>query len=108
MTAAVVQDSGEDISIERSARPKPQIPHILPSDASAIRERCDQILEGSRELLAHLQNVGVAELFTRLDDSVLQLAIQPGLLGRAHQGATDVRSRSRPARDPEPWFCHQY
>ncbi len=66
---------------ERRARPKPQIPRILPSDASAILERCGQILEGSRELLANLRNVGIAEFFARLDDSVLQLAIQPDSWG---------------------------
>ena len=62
---------------ERRVRSKRRIPLIPPSDASLILERCEQILEGSGELLANLRGVGIAELFARLDDSVLQLAIHP-------------------------------
>ena len=68
---------------ERRVRSKRRIPHIPPSDASRILERCEQILEGSGELLANLRSVGIAELFARLDDSVLQLTIQPDSWGKA-------------------------
>jgi hypothetical protein len=83
---------------ERHVRSKRLIPYIPPSDASRILERCEQILEGSRELLTNLRSVGIAELFARLDDSVLQLAIQPDS-GRAHQGATNVGSCPRLKRN---------
>jgi hypothetical protein len=82
---------------ERRVRSKPQIPCILPSEASAILERCERILEGSRELLGDLQSVGIAELFARLDDSVLQLAIQPDSWGE--------RTRARLMSDLVPALC---
>ena len=66
---------------ERHVRSKPQIPRILPSNASVILERCDHILKDSGALLKDLSNVGIAELFTRLDDPLLQLAIQPDSWG---------------------------
>ena len=79
---------------QRNVRSKPQIPRILPSEASAILERCDHILKGSDELLRNLQSVGIAELFARLDDSVLQLAIQPDSWGE--------RTRARLMSDLAP------
>src|SRR5437016_13872646 len=82
---------------ERRVRSKPQIPRILPSEPSVILERCEQILEGSRELLANLRSVGIAELFARLDDSVLQLAIQPDSWGE--------RTRARLMSDLAPALC---
>lgn len=81
----------------RRVRSKPQIPRILPSDASAIFKRCEQILEGSRELLGNLPGVGIAELLARLDDSVLQLAIQPDSWGE--------RTRARLMSDLAPALC---
>jgi hypothetical protein len=56
---------------------KPQISRISPPEASAIFNRCEHILEDSRELLENLRNAGIAELLARLDDLTLQLAIQP-------------------------------
>lgn len=82
---------------ERRARSKPRIPRISPSDASVILERCKQILEGSHELLANLRSVGIAELFARLDDSVIQLAIQPDSWGE--------RTRARLMSDLAPALC---
>lgn len=81
----------------RRVRSKPKIPRILPSDASAILKRCEQILEGSRELLGNLPNLGIAELFSRLDDSVLELAIQPDSWGE--------RTRARLMSDLAPALC---
>jgi len=82
---------------QRHVRSKPQIPRILPSEASAILERCDHILKGSGELLRNLRSVGIAELFARLDDSVLQLAIQPDSWGE--------RTRARLMSDLAPALC---
>ena len=82
---------------ERHVRPKRCFPHIPPSDASRILERCEKILESSRELLANLRSVGIAELFARLDDSILQLAIQPDSWGE--------RARARLMSDLAPALC---
>lgn len=82
---------------QRRLRSKPRIPRIPPSDASVILARCEQILEGSRELLANLRSVGVSELFARLDDSVLELAIQPDSWGE--------RTRARLMSDLAPALC---
>lgn len=82
---------------ETRVRSKPKIPRILPSDVSAIFKRCEQILEGSRELLGNLPSLGIAELFARLDDSVLQLAIQPDSWGE--------RTRARLMSDLTPALC---
>ena len=81
----------------KPVRSKPRIPRIRPADASRIRERCENILEGSRELLVNLRSVGIAELFARLDDSVLQLAIQPDSWGE--------RTRARLMSDLAPALC---
>src|SRR5207253_8819120 len=79
---------------ERRVRSKRRIPHIPPSDASVILERCEQILAGSRELLANLRSVGIAELFACLDDPVFQLATQPAPWG--------ARTRARLRSDLAP------
>ena len=81
----------------KPVRPKPRIPRIRPADASKILERCENILKGSRELLANLRTAGIAELFARLDDSVLQLAIQPDSWGE--------RTRARLMSDLAPALC---
>ena len=86
-----------DRKAERLVRSKPRVPRILPPDASAIFERCEQILEASRELLANLRSVGIRELFARLDDSVLQLALQPDSWGE--------RTRARLMSDLAPALC---
>jgi hypothetical protein len=54
-------------------------------------------LEDSRELLANLRNAGISELFARLDDAVLQLAIQPDSWGE--------RTRARLMSDLVPALC---
>ena len=82
---------------KRRVRSQPEIPRILPSEASAILERCEHILEGSGELLGNLRSVGIAELFAHLDDSVLQLAIQPDSWGE--------RTSARLMSDLAPALC---
>jgi hypothetical protein len=76
---------------------KPQIPRISAAEASAIFTRCEHILEGSHELLENLRNAGIAELFARLDDLKLQLAIQPDSWGE--------RTRGRLMSDLAPALC---
>jgi hypothetical protein len=76
---------------------KPQISRISPTEASAIFNRCEHILEDSRELLENLRNAGIAELLARLDDLTLQLAIQPDSWGE--------RTRARLMSDLAPALC---
>jgi hypothetical protein len=76
---------------------KPQIPRIPAAEASAIFNRCEHILEDSRELLANLRNAAIAELFGRLDDLTLQLALQPDSWGE--------RTRARLMSDLAPALC---
>ena len=76
---------------------KPQIPRIPAAEASAIFKRCEHILEGSHEILENLRNVGIAELFARLDDLTLQLAIQPDSWGE--------RTRARLMSDLAQALC---
>lgn len=78
----------------RMMRSKPQIPRIPPAEASRILQRCEHILDKSRELLANLRTAGIAELFARLDDAVLQLAIQSDSWGE--------RTRARLMSDLAP------
>jgi len=60
---------------------KQKIPRIPPAEASAIFKRCEQLLEKSRELLLNLRSAGISELLGRMDDRMLQLAIQPDASG---------------------------
>ena len=71
-----------------------QIPRIRPAEASEILTRCEQILVDSRELMANLRTAGIAELFARFDDRLLQLAIQPDSWGE--------RTRARLMSDLAP------
>lgn len=58
-----------------------KIPRIGSAEACELLERCGRVLDNSRDLLANLRLVGLGELFARLDDRVLQLAIQPDAWG---------------------------
>jgi hypothetical protein len=76
---------------------KPQIPRMAAAEASAAFNRCEHILEESRGVLENLRKVGIAELFARLDDLTLQLAIQPDSWGE--------RTRARLMSDLAPALC---
>ena len=78
-------------------REKSQIPRIPAAEASAIFNRCEHMLEDSRELLANLRSAGIAELFSRLDDLTLRLAVQPDSWGE--------RTRARLISDLAPALC---
>jgi len=54
-----------------------QIPRIRPDEAARILQEIEHLLDNSHAVLADLRSVGVAELLRRLDDRMLQLAIQP-------------------------------
>jgi hypothetical protein len=61
----------------RRAAPPQQIPRILPAEAVRILHDIEHLLDNSKALLADLSSVGIAELLRRLNDRMLQLAIQP-------------------------------
>lgn len=61
---------------DRNLSSKQKIPRIRSSEAAEILERCGQILQDSRQLLAELQRKGFDELLRRFDDKILQLAVQ--------------------------------
>lgn len=73
---------------------KSQIPRIPPAEAWSILHECEQVLDDSRKLIANLCSAGIAELFGRLDDKMLQLAIQPDSWGE--------RTRARLMSDIAP------
>lgn len=60
---------------------KQQVPRIRPAEAAKILEKCGRVLENSRDLLGNLRCAGLGELLGRLDDKMLQLAIQPDSWG---------------------------
>jgi hypothetical protein len=66
---------------QRGKTPKHKIPVIRSAEACEILERCGRVLDNSRDLLANLRRAGFRELLARLDDRVLQLAIQPDTWG---------------------------
>jgi hypothetical protein len=59
------------------AASRQQIPRIRPAEAERILQEIEHLLDKSQALLVDLSSVGIAELLRRLDDSMLQLAIQP-------------------------------
>ena len=61
----------------RRAAPRQEVPRIRPAEAARILHEIEYLLENSQAVLAELRSVGIAELLRRLDDRMLQLAIQP-------------------------------
>lgn len=61
----------------RRAASRQEIPRILPAEAARILHEIEQVLDKCQALLADLSSVGIAELLRRLDDKMVQLAIQP-------------------------------
>lgn len=59
------------------AASRQQIPRIRPAEAERILQEIEHLLDKSQALLVDLSSIGIAELLRRLDDSMLQLAIQP-------------------------------
>jgi hypothetical protein len=53
-----------------------QIPRIRPAEAARILQEIEHLLDNSQALFSDLCSIGIAELLQRLDDSMLQLAIQ--------------------------------
>jgi len=79
---------------------KQKVPRIRPAEASAIFKRCEQLLEESRALLLNLRSSGISELLGRMDDRMLQLAIQPDAWGERTRAR--LMSDIAPALGAEP------
>ena len=63
--------------VHSRAAPRQEVPRIGPDEAARILHEIEYLLENSQAVLVDLNSVGIAELLRRLDDSMLQLAIQP-------------------------------
>lgn len=59
------------------AASRQEIPRIRPAEAMLILRNLEHLLDNSQALLSDLRSVGIGELFRRLDDRMIQLAIQP-------------------------------
>lgn len=59
------------------AASRQEIPRIRPAEAARILHEIEHLLDNSQAVLADLSSVGIGELLRRLDDRMLQLAIQP-------------------------------
>ena len=70
-----------DLTPKNPRRSKQTIPRIEPEDAARIFAKLEQLTEGSGELITRLQHDGFAQFLKKLDDPVLQLAIQPDSWG---------------------------
>lgn len=75
--------------VHSRAAPRQEVPRIGPDEAARILHEIEYLLENSQAVLVDLNSVGIAELLRRLDDSMLQLAIQPDDSGEASRGAGD-------------------
>ena len=60
---------------------KQKVLRIRPSEAATILDKCRHTLSDSSNLLENLRVAGLGPLLTRLDDKVLQLALQPDSWG---------------------------
>lgn len=60
---------------------KPQFPRIRPTEAAHILEQLGGVFESSGNLLWNLRSAGFGQLLARLDDRMLQLAVQPDSWG---------------------------
>ena len=81
------------------AAPRREVPRIRPAEAARILHDIEHLLGNSHALLAHLGSVGVVELLRQLDDSMLQLAIQPDKSGE--------RTRARLMSAIVPALCSE-
>jgi len=73
---------------------KQKVPRMRPAAAAAVLEQCRKTLDDCRDLLRNLRQAGLGQLLTKLDDKVLQLAIQPDSWGE--------RTRARLMSDIAP------
>jgi hypothetical protein len=70
-----------DLAAKNRMRNKQTIPRIEPKDAARIFSKLERLTDGSGELVAGLKCNGFAEFLKKLDEPVLQLAVQPDSWG---------------------------
>jgi hypothetical protein len=70
-----------DLTAKNRMRNKQAIPRIEPKDAARIFTKLERLMDGSGELVTALQRDGFAQFLNKLDDHVLQLAVQPDSWG---------------------------
>jgi hypothetical protein len=70
-----------DLTAKKRMRNKQAIPGIEPKDAARIFTKLERLTEGSGELVTGLQRDGFARFLNKLEDPVLQLAVQPDSWG---------------------------
>ena len=81
------------------AASRQEIPRIRPAEAMRILRNLEHLLDNSQAVLADLSSVGIGELLRRLDDRMLQLAIQPD--GSGERTRARLMSAIGPALCPE-------
>lgn len=70
-----------DLTAKNRMRNKQAIPRIEPKDAARIFTKLDRLTDGSGELVTGLQRDGFAQFLDKLEEPVLQLAVQPDSWG---------------------------
>ena len=70
-----------DLTPKNPMRKKQTIPRIEPVDAARIFAKLERLTEGSGELITRLQRDGFAQFLNKLDDPLLELAVQPDSWG---------------------------
>jgi hypothetical protein len=70
-----------DLTAKNRMRNKQAIPRIEPKDAARIFRKLECLTDGSGELVTGLHRAGFAQFLNKLEEPVLQLAIQPDSWG---------------------------
>jgi hypothetical protein len=70
-----------DLSTKNRARTRQQIPRIESKDAARIFAHLEHLTDGSGELHQELRTQGLARFLSQLQESILQLAVQPDSWG---------------------------
>jgi len=70
-----------DLRAKNRMRNKQAVPRIEPTNAARIFTKLEHLVDGSGDLVAGLQRDGFAQFLDKLDEPVLQLAVQPDSWG---------------------------
>jgi len=70
-----------DLKAENRARRRQQIPRIESKDAARIFKRLEHLTDRSSQLPERLRTQGFGQFLSQLDESLLQLAVQPDSWG---------------------------
>jgi hypothetical protein len=70
-----------DLTAEVRMRNKQSIPRIEPKNAARIFAKLERLMDDSGELVANLRSDGFGQFLSELEESVLELAVQPDSWG---------------------------